>query len=114
MTIEEFDNFYSSIKNSKVLNINSRYACLITDDDIDSIDWIVNDAAKASRSKQLNVYVYDIATDTKTKAQCILTNNSDLVEENEANAFANMQEKAEYAKDLLTIEEINQCRQYSA
>ena len=80
MTIEEFDNFYSSIKNSKVLNINSRYACLITDDDIDSIDWIVNDAAKASRSKQLNVYVYDIATDTKTKAQCILTNNSDLVD----------------------------------
>lgn len=80
MTIEEFDNFYSNIKNSKVLNINSRYACLITDDDIDSIDWIVNDAAKASRSKHLNVYVHDIATDTKVKAQCILTNNNDLVD----------------------------------
>jgi acyl-coenzyme A synthetase/AMP-(fatty) acid ligase len=43
-----------------------------------------------------------------------VANNSELVNENEATAFANMQEKAEYAKDLLTKEEVNQCREYSA
>ena len=43
-----------------------------------------------------------------------IAKNSEIVNENEANAFADMQEKAEYAKDLLTVEEVNQCRQYSA
>ena len=37
----------------------------------------------------------------------------ELISENEACGFAKMQEKAEYAKDLLTNEEVNQCCQYN-
>ena len=43
-----------------------------------------------------------------------VVNNTELVEENEASEFADMQEKAEYAKELLTTETIDKCRQYSA
>lgn len=80
MTTEEFDDFYSNIKITKCLTINSRYHCLITDCDIDSIEWIINDAVKTSRSKHLNVLVRDLENDEHSiLAHCILTNNTDLV-----------------------------------
>ena len=44
----------------------------------------------------------------------VVANTTELVEKTEADALADMQEKAEYAKNLLSEDEINQCIHYNA
>ena len=81
MTTKEFDIFYMTLKDRRKCYLNNNYACALIDDDIDNLEWVMNDAAHSTSTKHIRTSISnEVKNLVNTPAELIILRNLDLGE----------------------------------